>query len=76
MRKAHHVKTSRKTTLEIPNVLFSHRAVVEWQKKRKKACFCSELLFFQYMQYLLTINNSRNKFILIVLDILEQERKQ
>lgn len=32
-------------------------------RKRKKACFGSELLLFQYMQYLLTINNSRNKKI-------------
>lgn len=81
MRKAHHVKACRKTTLEIPKCTIQpwSSGRIAKEKKEEKACFGSELLFFQYMQYLLTINNSRNKkkkMILIVLDILEQKRKQ
>lgn len=65
MREAHHVKTCRKTTLEVPKCTIqpwsSSRMAKKERKKEKKACFSIELLFFQYMQYLLTINNSRNK---------------
>lgn len=63
MRKAHHVKACRKTTLEIPKCTIQpwSSGRIAKEKKEEKACFGSELLFFQYMQYLLTINNSRNK---------------
>lgn len=64
MRKTDHLKTCRKTALEIPSCTIQPQSNGVTAKRKKKTRFGSELLFFQYMQYLLTINNRRNKTII------------